>query len=105
MRANECTLIDMAYEKGWVRPQIPDVRTGRKVAVIGSGPAGLAAAQKLNRMGHSVTVFERDEEPGGLLMYGIPNMKLDKAVVVPPQDKPDARGGRGVCMLVPGRFG
>ena len=81
VRANECTLIDMAYEKGWVRPQIPDVRTGRKVAVIGSGPAGLAAAQKLNRMGHSVTVFERDEEPGGLLMYGIPNMKLDKAVV------------------------
>lgn len=60
---------------------MPDVRTGRKVAVIGSGPAGLAAAQKLNRMGHSVTVFERDEEPGGLLMYGIPNMKLDKAVV------------------------
>lgn len=81
VRANECTLIDMAYEKDWVRPQIPDVRTGRKVAVIGSGPAGLAAAQKLNRMGHSVTVFERDEEPGGLLMYGIPNMKLDKAVV------------------------
>ena len=81
VRANECTLIDMAYEKGWVRPQMPDVRTGRKVAVIGSGPAGLAAAQKLNRMGHSVTVFERDEEPGGLLMYGIPNMKLDKAVV------------------------
>ncbi len=81
VRANECTLIDMAYEKGWVRPQMPDVRTGRKVVVIGSGPAGLAAAQKLNRMGHSVTVFERDEEPGGLLMYGIPNMKLDKAVV------------------------
>ena len=81
VRANECTLIDMAFERGWVKPQPPVSRTGRRVAVIGSGPAGLAAALRLNRLGHSVTVYERDEEPGGLLMYGIPNMKLDKAVV------------------------
>lgn len=81
VRANECTLIDMAFERGWVKPRIPASRTGHRVAVIGSGPAGLSAAEHLNRMGHSVTVFERDEEPGGLLMYGIPNMKLDKSIV------------------------
>jgi glutamate synthase (NADPH/NADH) small chain len=78
----ECTIIDTAWEKGWVTPQPPKKRTGKKVAVVGSGPAGLSAAAQLNRAGHWVTVFERADRPGGLLMYGIPNMKLDKEQVV-----------------------
>jgi glutamate synthase (NADPH/NADH) small chain len=77
----ECEIVDRAFEKGWVKPQPPAVRTGRRVAVVGSGPAGLAAAQQLNKAGHAVTVFERADRVGGLLMYGIPNMKLDKGVV------------------------
>ena len=78
----EAAIIDKGFEQGWMLPQVPEVRTGRKVAVIGSGPAGLAAAAQLNRAGHSVTVLERADRPGGLLMYGIPNMKLDKREVV-----------------------
>ena len=78
----ECTIIDHAWEKGWVKPQPPKKRTGKKVAVIGSGPAGLSAAAQLNKAGHYITVFERADRPGGLLMYGIPNMKLDKQKVV-----------------------
>src|SRR5262245_40604708 len=78
----ECTIIDHAWEKGWVVPEPPPRRTGKKVAVIGSGPAGLCAAAQLNRAGHTVTVYERADRPGGLLMYGIPNMKLDKEKVV-----------------------
>lgn len=80
-KENEWSIVEKAFEMGWVVPQIPQVRTGKKVAVIGSGPAGLAAAQQLNRRGHQVTVFERSDRAGGLLMYGIPNMKLDKSVV------------------------
>ncbi len=78
----ECTIIDKGFEEGWVVPQPPPSRTGKKVAVIGSGPAGLAAAAQLNSVGHTVTVFERADRIGGLLMYGIPNMKLDKQEVV-----------------------
>jgi glutamate synthase (NADPH) small chain len=77
----ECEIVDRAFREGWVRPQPPPVRTGKRVAVVGSGPAGLACAQQLNKAGHTVTVFERDDRAGGLLMYGIPNMKLDKVVV------------------------
>ncbi|HKC17414.1 MAG TPA: glutamate synthase subunit beta, partial [Steroidobacteraceae bacterium] len=78
----ENAIIDKGFESGWVVPQPPPVRSGRKVVVIGSGPAGLAAAAQLNVAGHSVTVLERADRPGGLLMYGIPNMKLDKREVV-----------------------
>src|SRR5437667_1120684 len=78
----ECSIIDKAWEEGWVTPELPKTRTGKKVAVVGSGPAGLCAAAQLNRAGHWVTVFERADRPGGLLTYGIPNMKLDKEKVV-----------------------
>jgi glutamate synthase (NADPH/NADH) small chain len=78
----EAEIIDRGWDEGWVLPEAPRVRTGRKVAVIGSGPAGLAAAEQLNRAGHSVTVLEREDRPGGLLMYGIPNMKLHKREIV-----------------------
>ena len=80
-KENERAIIETAYENGWVTPQIPKVRTGKSVAVIGSGPSGLAAAQQLNRRGHSVTVYERSDRIGGLLRYGIPNMKLEKSVI------------------------
>jgi len=78
----ECTIIDKAWDSGWVLPEPPEVRTGKKVAVVGSGPAGLCAAAQLNRAGHEVTVFERSDRVGGLLTYGIPNMKLDKERIV-----------------------
>ena len=74
----EMTIADRAFDEGWVVPEPPAVRTGKRVAVVGSGPAGLAAAQQLNRAGHLVTLFERADRPGGLLMYGIPDFKLEK---------------------------
>jgi glutamate synthase (NADPH/NADH) small chain len=78
----ECSIIDRGWEEGWITPQPPSSRTGKKVAVVGSGPAGLCAAAQLNQAGHLVTVFERADRPGGLLMYGIPHMKLEKEAVV-----------------------
>jgi NAD(P)H-dependent glutamate synthase small subunit len=77
----ENAIIDRGFAEGWVKPHVPEARTGKKVAIVGSGPAGLAAADQLNRAGHKVTVYERADRIGGLLMYGIPNMKLDKQVV------------------------
>src|SRR6204780_215984 len=77
----ERSIVDRAWDEGWIRPEPPDHATGKRVAVVGSGPAGLAAAQQLRRAGHSVTVFERNDRVGGLLRYGIPNFKLEKHVV------------------------
>lgn len=81
IKSIERTIIDKGFENGWVVPRIPPMRTGKKIAIVGSGPAGLASADELNQAGHSVTVFERADRAGGLLMYGIPNMKLEKKVV------------------------
>ena len=81
VKENEFGIIENAYEQGFAKAQPPKVRTGKKVAVVGSGPAGLAAADQLNKRGHQVTVYERDDRVGGLLMYGIPNMKLVKHVI------------------------
>ncbi|MDB2632575.1 glutamate synthase subunit beta, partial [Flavobacteriaceae bacterium] len=77
----EKNIVEIAFEKGWVKPQIPAIRTGKTVAIVGSGPSGLAAAQQLNRAGHLVTVFERDAKAGGLLRYGIPDFKLEKPII------------------------
>ena len=77
----ECSIVDRGFDEGWVVAHKPESRTGKKIAIVGSGPAGLAAAAQLNRAGHLVTVYERDDRIGGLLMYGIPNMKLEKWIV------------------------
>jgi len=92
----ECSIVDKGWEKGWIVPEAPCSRTGKKVAVIGSGPAGLCAAAQLNRAGHLVTVFERADRFGGLLMYGIPNMKLDKKLV---QRRIDQMAAEGVLFV------
>ncbi len=92
IKAIEQAIIDMGFEEGWVTPQPPDERTGKTVAVVGSGPAGLACADQLNKVGHSVTVYERADRIGGLLMYGIPNMKMDKSVVQRRVDLLDQEG-------------
>jgi glutamate synthase (NADPH) small chain len=97
IKSIECAIVDRGFEEGWVIPEPPPARTGKKVAVVGSGPAGLAAAAQLNRAGHRVTVFERADRIGGLLMYGIPNMKLDKTIV---QRRVDLLAAEGVEFVV-----
>ena len=77
----EKNIVETAFDKGWIKPELPSKRTGKTIAVVGSGPAGLATAQQLNRAGHTVTVFERDEKIGGLLRYGIPDFKMEKNVI------------------------
>src|ERR1041384_4667905 len=92
----ECTIADKGWDEGWISPEVPSARTGKKVAGVGSGPAGLCAAAQLNKAGHWVTVFERADRVGGLLMYGIPNMKLDKRLV---QRRVDLMAAEGVTFL------
>ncbi len=92
----ECSIADRGWDEGWITVDAPSIRTGKKVAVVGSGPSGLCAAAQLNKVGHSVTVFERTDRIGGLLMYGIPNMKLDKSLV---QRRVDLLTKEGVTFL------
>ncbi len=92
----ECSVVDRGFAEGWVVPHPPEKRTGRKVAVVGSGPAGLSCAAQLNKAGHAVTVYERADRIGGLLMYGIPNMKLDKAIV---QRRVDLMAQEGITFV------
>jgi glutamate synthase (NADPH/NADH) small chain len=92
IKLNELTISDRAWQEGWMVAEVPTKRTGKRVAVVGSGPAGLACADQLNRVGHEVTVYERADRPGGLLVYGIPNMKLDKAIVARRIDLMQAEG-------------
>jgi glutamate synthase (NADPH/NADH) small chain len=103
IKSIECAIVDRGFEEGWIVPRPPQRRTGRKVAVIGSGPAGLACAAEVNSAGHSVTVFEKADRIGGLLMYGIPNMKLDKALVRRRVDLLSAEGIRFVTNTDVGR--
>ncbi|ERF77084.1 glutamate synthase [Endocarpon pusillum Z07020] len=103
IKSIECAIIDRGFEMGWMVPTPPKSRTGKKVAIVGSGPAGLAAADQLNRAGHHVTVYERADRIGGLLMYGIPNMKLDKRIVQRRVDFMAAEGVKFVtgCLVGP----
>lgn len=95
IKSIECAIIDRGFDMGWMVPQPPKVRTGKVVSIIGSGPAGLACADQLNKAGHTVTVYERADRLGGLLMYGIPNMKLDKRIV---QRRVDLMAAEGVIF-------
>ncbi|PPR08093.1 hypothetical protein CVT24_010554 [Panaeolus cyanescens] len=96
IKSIECAIIDKGFEMGWMAPNPPSFRTGKRVAIIGSGPAGLACADQLNKAGHLVTVYDRNDRMGGLLMYGIPNMKLDKAIV---QRRIDLMAAEGITFV------
>ena len=102
VRENELAVIENAYAQGLIAPRKPEVRTDKRVAIVGSGPSGLAAADQLNHRGHHVTVFERDDRTGGLLMYGIPNMKLEKSVV---ERKCDLMRAEGVEFVTNANIG
>ncbi len=88
----ECAIADKAFEHGWIAPQPPDVKTGKRVAIVGSGPAGMAAAQQLARAGHDVHVFEKHAKPGGLLRYGIPDFKMEKGIIDVRVEQMEAEG-------------
>ncbi|KXZ50144.1 hypothetical protein GPECTOR_17g780 [Gonium pectorale] len=103
IKSIEATIIDKAFEEGWMVPRPPKLRTGRRVAVVGSGPAGLAAADQLNKMGHEVTVYERADRAGGLMMYGVPNMKAGKEDVV--QRRVDLMAAEGVKFVLNAHVG
>jgi glutamate synthase (NADPH/NADH) small chain len=97
IKSIECAIVDRGFEEGWIVPQPPVMRTGKRVAIVGSGPAGLACADQLNKAGHLVKVFEKSDRIGGLLMYGIPNMKLDKKIV---QRRIDLLEQEGIQFIV-----
>lgn len=92
IKLNEMSIIEKGFKEGWIKPEPPQTRTGKKVAVVGSGPAGLSCAMQLNKAGHLVTVFEKNDRIGGLLRYGIPDFKLDKSVVERRQKLMEAEG-------------
>ncbi|KAH6565875.1 hypothetical protein BASA60_009734 [Batrachochytrium salamandrivorans] len=102
IKSIECAIIDRAFDEGWMAPRPPQIRTGKRVAIIGSGPAGLAAADQLNKAGHVVTVYDRNDRHGGLLMYGIPNMKLEKRIV---QRRIDLLADEGVVFIANAHVG
>lgn len=103
IKSIECAIIDKAFEEGWMTPRPPLTRSGKRVAIVGSGPAGLAAADQLNKMGHTVTVYERADRIGGLMMYGVPNMKTDKVDVV--QRRVNLMAEEGVNFVVNANVG
>lgn len=103
IKLNECAIIDRAWQEGWIKPNPPKHRSGKNVAVVGSGPSGLACADQLNRAGHQVTVYEREDRIGGLLMYGIPNMKLAKDIVKRRTDLMTAEGVKFITSTEIGR--
>jgi glutamate synthase (NADPH/NADH) small chain len=102
IKSIECAIVDRGFEEGWIVPVPPKTRTGKNIAVIGSGPAGLAAAAQLNKAGHTVTVYERADRIGGLLMYGIPNMKLEKQIV---QRRVEILAAEGIRFVVSTEIG
>ena len=99
----ECSIADRAWNEGWVVPQPPETKTGKSVAIIGSGPAGLAAAQQLARAGHDVHVYEKNEKPGGLLVYGIPDFKMEKGIIARRVKQMEAEGVTFHCNMQVGR--
>jgi glutamate synthase (NADPH) small chain len=103
IKSIECTIADKAFEQGWVRPRPPESKTGKRVVVIGSGPAGLAAAQQLARAGHDVHVYEKHVQPGGLLRYGIPDFKMEKYIVERRVEQMRAEGVTFHCNVHVGR--
>ncbi|RZC18050.1 glutamate synthase [NADH], amyloplastic-like isoform X1 [Glycine soja] len=103
IKSIECAIIDKAFEEGWMVPRPPARRTGKRVAVVGSGPSGLAAADQLNKMGHTVTVYERADRIGGLMMYGVPNMKADKVDIV--QRRVNLMAEEGINFVVNANIG
>jgi len=103
IKSIECAIIDKAFDEGWMKPRPPQQRTGKRVAIVGSGPSGLAAADQLNKMGHLVTVYERSDRIGGLMMYGVPNMKTDKIDVV--QRRVNLMTQEGITFVVNANVG
>uniref|UniRef100_A0A0R0EV06 Glutamine amidotransferase type-2 domain-containing protein n=1 Tax=Glycine max TaxID=3847 RepID=A0A0R0EV06_SOYBN len=103
IKSIECAIIDKAFEEGWMVPRPPVQRTGKRVAIVGSGPSGLAAADQLNKMGHTVTVYERADRIGGLMMYGVPNMKTDKVDIV--QRRVNLMAEEGIDFVVSANVG
>ncbi|KAK7320851.1 hypothetical protein VNO77_30707 [Canavalia gladiata] len=103
IKSIECAIIDKAFEEGWMVPRPPVKRTGKRVAIVGSGPSGLAAADQLNKMGHTVTVYERADRIGGLMMYGVPNMKTDKVDIV--QRRVNLMAEEGINFVVNANVG
>src|SRR5436190_1890273 len=108
IKSIECAIVDKGWANGWIAPQVPETKTGKRVAVVGSGPAGMAAAQQLARAGHSVTLFEKNDRIGGLLRYGIPDFKMEKHLINRRVAQMEAEGVEfrtnteiGVTMSVP----